>query len=54
MKWIRYSLMLSAAIVIIYGFTHEDSELTTFCGVFLFVTGLILRSVIEIFTGKKN
>ncbi|MDO9186236.1 MAG: hypothetical protein Q7W13_09515 [Bacteroidia bacterium] len=37
MKWVKYFLMLSGAIIIIYSFTQDDSELITFGGVFLFV-----------------
>ena len=52
-KRIRYFLILSGVIVIIYGFI-QDYDLITFSGVFLFVSGIMLYSIIEIFAGKKR
>jgi hypothetical protein len=52
-KWIRYFLMVSGAVAIIYGFVH-DYDLITFGGAFLFISGIMLYSIIEIFTEKIN
>lgn len=44
--------MLAGAAVLIYGFI-KDYDLITFLGAFLFVTGLMLNSIVKIFTGKN-
>lgn len=52
MKWLRYFLMLCGAAITIFG-AVQDYDLITIAGVFLFVIGLMLKSIIEIFTGRK-
>ena len=52
MKWIRYFLLLSGTVIIIYGFIR-DIDLITFGGVFLFVIGIMLNVLFKPNIKKK-
>lgn len=58
MKWIRYCLMLFGFALTIYGELQDKGEMTfhptIIYGILLFCIGLMLGSIIEILTGKKN
>ncbi len=53
MKAIKYILILIGIVLFICGFIR-DYDLFISLGAFLFVTGLMLKSIVEIFTGQNK